>query len=127
MHMSSVWEKQLEIAFFWCVSCRIAYIICRRYSPVSGKLRMGEKTVGSSCSFCVFNNYVPSAFYFIHLFIFGCAGSSLLCGFLLTVAREACHCHDFSCCRTRVLGTKSFSSCGSRALERGLNSCGPQA
>ena len=100
MHMCSLWEKQLEIVFFRCVSCRIAYIICRGYSPVSGKLRMGEKTVRSSCSFCVFNNYVLSAFYFIHVFISGCAGSSLLCGFLLVVAREACHCHGFSCCGT---------------------------
>ena len=55
------------------------------------------------------------------LFIFGCAGSSLLCG-LFPSCREqglrsncsarASHCGGFSCCRAQALGRVGFSSCG---------------
>ena len=47
---------------------------------------------------------------------------------------QASHCGGFSCCRTRALGTRAsvvvarrLSSCGWRALERRLGSCGASA
>ena len=80
---------------------------------------------------------------FIYLFIFGCVGSSLLhTGFLqfrragasLRCIVRASHCGGFSCCRARALGARAavvvargLSSCGSRALECRLSSCGAQA
>ena len=76
-------------------------------------------------------------------FFFGCVGSSLLhTGFLqlqrvgatLYCSVQASHCSGFSCFRARALGTQAsvvaaygLSSCGSRALERRLSSCGAQA
>ena len=68
---------------------------------------------------------------------FGCVGSSLLCtGFSLVAASRGysllwCAGGGFSCCGARALGTQAsvdvacgLSSCGSRALERRLSSCG---
>ena len=68
-------------------------------------------------------------------FIFGCIGSSLLrVGATLCCGARASHCGGFSCCRARALGAwasvvvaHGLSSCGSRALERRLSSCGAQA
>ena len=55
-------------------------------------------------------------------------GATLHCG------AQASHCNGFSCCRAQALGTwasvvvaRGFSSCGSRALERRLSSCGAGA
>ena len=86
------------------------------------------------------------SFKFIYLFIyfiFGCVGSSLLCvGFLwlqqagatLHCSAWASHCSGFSCCGARALGAQAsvvvtcgLSSCGTRALERRLSSCGAWA
>ena len=88
---------------------------------------------------------------FIYLFIFGCVGFSLLhvgflqlqhVGFLqlqragatLRCGAQASHCGGFSCCRARALGVQAsvvvacgLNSCGLRALERMLSSCGPWA
>ena len=77
-------------------------------------------------------------------FIFGCAGSSLLCGLFSSYGEWglvfscdmwASHCNGFSCCRATGPRCAGFSSCGtwaqcrcgSRALEHGLNSCGAWA
>ena len=56
------------------------------------------------------------------------AGATLRCG------ARASHCGGFSCCREQALGTRAsvvvargLSSCGSRALECRLSSCGAQA
>ena len=74
--------------------------------------------------------------FLIMLFIFGCAGSSLLCGHfsscgergLLSSCRvHVSHCNGFSCCRARVLGHSSFSTCSSQPLEHRLNSRGAWA
>ena len=78
-----------------------------------------------------------------YLFIFGCIGSLLLrTGFLylqragatLRCGARASHWGGFSCCRAWDLGAwasvvvaHGLSSCGSRALERRLSSCGAQA
>jgi len=74
-----------------------------------------KKKGGSNCIsvriFLVANN--------IHLFIFGCAGSSLLHGLSLTVASgatlhckdQAPHCGGFSCYRAQALECMGFSSC----------------
>ena len=77
------------------------------------------------------------------LFIFGCVGSSLLrAGFLqlqragatLSCGAQASHCSSFSCCGAQALGTRAsvvvaggLSSCGPRALERRVSSCGAWA
>ena len=82
-------------------------------------------------------------FNFIYLFIFGCVGSLLLCAGFLSLLRagdtlpcgaRASHCGGFSCCGARALGVWAsvvvacgLSSCGSRALERRLSSCGARA
>ena len=83
-----------------------------------------------------------SLFYIIYSFIFGCAGSSLLCGLSLamtsgaysTVAVHGVSCCSgfFSCCRAWALGHSGsvvvacgLSSCSSQALEQRLDSCGP--
>ena len=90
--------------------------------------------------------YPTSLFFFntfIYFFIFGCIESLLLCaGFLwlqragatLHCSERAFHCGGFSCCGARALGTLTsvdvalrLSSCGSRALEHRLSSCGTQA
>ena len=56
------------------------------------------------------------------------SGATLRCG------TRASHCSGSSCCRARALGTRAsvvvvygLSSCGSRALERRLSSCGARA
>ena len=58
--------------------------------------------------------------------LFGCAGSSLLCGLFSSCDAQASHCSGFSCCRVQALGLMGFSSHGSRNLERRLNSCSSQ-
>ena len=81
--------------------------------------------------------------YLFYLFIFDCVGSLLLCaGFLqlwragatLRCSAWASHCGGFSCCGAWALGMQAsvvvahgLSSCGSRALERRLGSCGARA
>ena len=80
---------------------------------------------------------------FIHLFIyFWLCWVFVAHGLSLVVASgdyswcgaRASHCGGFSCCGARALGTwasvvvaRGLSSCGSRALERRLISCGPWA
>ena len=76
---------------------------------------------------------------FIYLFIFGCAGSLLLCGLFSSCGEWgllsgcgawASHCGGFSCCGApapgawaSVVAAHGLSSCGSPALEHRLNSC----
>ena len=78
-----------------------------------------------------------------YLFIFGCAGSLLLCGvfsncseggLLSSCGAQASHCSSFSCCRAQALGVQAsivtahgLSSYGSQALGHRLNSCGAWA
>ena len=72
----------------------------------------------------------PKNFYFI----FGCAGSLLLCGLfsscsergLLPSGVRASRCSDFSCLGAWALGLKGFGRCGSWALGHRLSSCGTQ-
>ena len=75
--------------------------------------------------------------YLFYLFSFGCVGSSLLhVGFFqlrqaratLCCSALTSHCRGFSCCRAQA-GSRhaGFSSCGSRAVERRLSSCGARA
>ena len=105
--------------------------------PISSVI---PRTIGFIVLFFFFNIFI---YLFIHLFIFGCVGSSLLHagGFLwlwqagaLHCGAQASHCGGFSCCRTWALGARAsvvvahgLSSCGSRALERRLSSCGLRA
>ena len=81
-----------------------------------------------------FHTYETSLFFFpliclksislflqnFHLFIFGCAASSLLCGLFSSCSEQellsscsvwASHCGVFSCCRAWALGGVGFSSC----------------
>ena len=68
-----------------------------------------------------------------YLFIFGCAGSLLLCwffcscgeqGLLSSRIAQASHCGGFFCHRAWALGCTGFHRCSSTALECRLNSCG---
>ena len=68
---------------------------------------------------------------FVCLFVFGCAGSSLLRrlfssggqqGLLSSWSVRASYCTDFSC-GARALGGAGFSNCGSQALEQRRSSC----
>ena len=70
----------------------------------------------------------------IYLFIFGCAGSSLLHGLLSNCGErellsscgvQASHCGGFFYWGAWALGCTDFSSCGPQALEHQLNSCSP--
>ena len=63
--------------------------------------------------------------YFTALFIFGCAGSSLLLkafsscskrGLLFSWGEQASHCGGFSCCRAQALGCTGFGSCGAQTV-----------
>ena len=60
-------------------------------------------------------------------FIFGCTGSLRLQGLLSGCCAQASHWSGFSCWRAGALGQVDFSSCGTRAPEHRLNSCGTQA
>ena len=63
---------------------------------------------------------------FMYSFIFGCAGSLLLCGLFSSCSKQglvsSCglqtsHCSGFSCCGAQALGRTNFSSCGTGAQE----------
>ena len=88
----------------------------------------------------------PSSFKknnFICFLIFGCAGSSSLCGLFsscgdCSLVAGASHCGVFSCCRAQTLeclllglwrlwSVCCFSSCSVWALEHRLSSCGAPA
>ena len=65
------------------------------------------------------------------IFIYGCAGSSLLLGLFSSwgewellpgCGARASHCCGFSC-GAQALGSLGFSSCSSQALEHRLSSC----
>ena len=73
---------------------------------------------------------------FIFVFIFYCAGSSLLYGLLSSCSKwrrlsscgvQASHCSGLFCCSAQTLGHLGFTSCGSQTLEHRLNSCGAWA
>ena len=96
----------------------------------------------NDCTIVVFLFYFIIIFkiYLFYCFIFGCIGSSLLhTGFLLLrwagatlhCGARASHCSGFSCSGAWALGTRApvvvargLSSCGLRALEHRLSSCG---
>jgi len=61
------------------------------------------------------------SFFLICIYIFGCAGSSLLQGLLSGCGAWASHCGDFSCCRARALGCGGFNSCSSQDLDHKLS------
>ena len=75
-------------------------------------------------------------FNFISLFIFGCAGSWLLCwiffrcvewGIFSSYGARASHCGGFTCCESWALELVGLSRCGSWALEHRLHSYGSTA
>ena len=81
------------------------------------------------CSDC-WHILMPFVFFLnncVYLFVFGCAGSSLLHGpfsglseqgLRSSCGAQACHCSGFSVAEHRLSGAAGFS--GSRALEHGL-------
>ena len=89
----------------------------------------------------MFFSFFPT--HLFYLFILGCTGSPLLCTGPLQLQRaeatllcgvQAPHHGGLSCCGARALGAWAPaaiahrpSSCGSRAPERRLSSCGAQA
>ena len=69
------------------------------------------------------------------MYLFWCAGSSLLCRLLSSCAEQgqlstragASLCSGFSCGGTGALGYSDSSSCGSQVLRHRLSTCGAQA
>ena len=70
------------------------------------------------------------------IFMFGCAGSSLLCrlfssctkwGLLSSCCAQASCGSGFTCCTAQAPGRAGFSACGCQALEHRLSSCGTLA
>ena len=53
---------------------------------------------------CVLNVMIFKK-HIIYVFIFGCAGSSLLHGLSSSCGERASHCSGFSCCRVWAVGT----------------------
>ena len=103
----------------------------------------GPSALGAWSLSCWTTWEVPHLFFLILLFIYGCAGSSLLLsGFFLveqglpsiiTRGAGASHWGGFSHGGARALGCAGFSSCSEKtqslwfpALEHRLNSCGTQ-
>ena len=89
-------------------------------------------SVRSVCLFLSLYLCISFFFKFYLLIIFGCAGSLLLHGFFsscgqwgLLFSRDArTSGGDFSSCGVRAPGCSDFCSCGFRALEHRLASCG---
>ena len=82
-------------------------------------------------------NFLFIYFYFWLSWVFVAVHGFLLlqlAGATLHCAAWASHCGGFSCCKVWALGVRAsvvvargLNSCGSRALERRLSSCGAQA
>ena len=73
---------------------------------------------------------------YLLIFIWGCAGSSLLLGLfsncteqglLCSCGMQACLCSGLSCCAAQTLGCEGLSCCSSWALGHRLNNCSAQA
>ena len=68
-----------------------------------------------SCLFCILNLSCPFIlffkfpFYSFDLFIFDCAGASLVCeqGLLSSHGASVSHCSGFSCCSSPALGKQA--------------------
>ena len=60
-------------------------------------------------------SFFKCIFLFIILFIYGCAGSSLLRGLFSGCSVWTSHYSGFSSCGARALGLEGFSSCGAWA------------
>ena len=119
MHTSAHWQKA-SIPKTLC-TCRLPRIL--RGGAVIPKVSAAEQDG--------FVGYLDEKFSFIYsfliiLFIFGCAGSSLLCGLFSSCSKWgllssrslwASHCGGSSCCGEPALGHKGFRSCSAWALE----------
>ena len=116
--------KAVALTFSYCFWCGNPW---RAELPLSAPLFGGY-------SFNFLSNYLIS---FLALLGLGCcAGAFSSCdkwGLLSSCSAKASYCDDFPCCRTRALGTRTLvlaacrlSSCGSRALEHLLSSCGAE-
>ena len=101
---------------------------CRIYYYINCFFKKFQK----STTQWIFSPFVLKIFI---LLIFGCAGSSLLCGLfssrgeqgpLSSCRAQAFHCGGFSCCGAwaSVVAARGLSSCGSQTLEHRLSSCG---
>ena len=71
-------------------------------------------SLGASCPWGLLAQWSPLFpfffFQYFYLFIFGCAGSSLLHRFFFSCDAQASHCGGFSCCGVQALGHTRFSS-----------------
>ena len=54
------------------------------------------------------NNSISDFKKILFVFIFGCSGSSLLCGLFSSCGVRASRCSAFSCCRAQALGPETF-------------------
>ena len=88
-----------------------------------GRVRSGNCSWNVFCP-CSYSSFLSSYFLIIYVFIFGCAGSSLLRGLLSRCAKWgplsscsawASHCSGFSYCGEQALGCSGFRSCSAWA------------
>ena len=100
------------------------------WAPSSGSV---ESTSGPPGKSLMLYFFLKKKSFIYLLFIFGCAGSPLLCAGLfpplVVVGRGysslwclGFHCGGFSWCKAQALG-RGFSGCSTRTLECGLSSC----
>ena len=66
-------------------------------------------------------------FFDFYVFLFGCAGSSLLHGLLSSCNLQASHFSGFSCCGAQALACEGFSSCSMWAQQLRLPGSRAQA
>ena len=109
--------QQIQINRILCSSSSSSYcvsqqIILKDYLRLNGYLNL--------LNFKIKELMYSNEFTFIILFIFGCSGSSWLCGLFSTWIKQGL----LSCCRGWALGGVGFSSWGSWALEPKLSNCG---
>ena len=87
-------------------------------------------------TFCFSNLFILFIYFWLRWVFVAARGLSLVVssGATLRCGARASHCSGFSCWGARALGAQAsvvrargLSSCGLRALERRLNSCGAQA
>ena len=101
------------------------FLCCCQYLSILLNLSLNRSTFVSDIIFLKFILFI----YFWLCWVFVAVR-----GLSLVAASGASHCGGFSCCQSWALGAQAsvavacgLSSCGSRALERRLSSCGAWA
>ena len=128
-HMS--YKQMVPLEFFlWQKFISTCSLQCSVKGQTSDRFTPSLSAVGLRFSFLKISVFLCGPFsliYFIILFIFGCAGSSLLRGLFSSYSSTRAYCSDFPCCGGRALGCSGFSNCSPRAPEHRLDGHGSRA